>query len=104
MAIEMKLDRNQNGARLPLDAAYLRVEGVHIATAQRQNQVWIDTLTYGDLEARQAEGAQTLDKVRHMTTLSDFIARGAPTGFTIPEIIAAAYRWLKATGISGRDV
>ncbi len=104
MAIEQKLTRDQNPARVVADAAYLRVEGVHIATAQKTNQVWIDTLTYGDLGARQYEGSQTIDKTRHTTTLADFIARGKPAGFTIPEIIAAAYRFLKAQGITGRDV
>lgn len=106
MAIERSLERGQNENKFPYSSAYLKVHNVklNISNPNPILQVWIDVLTYADAQSRQEENANTVNKEVFNCSLSDFIEKGNPIAFTIPEIKAAAYRYLKAIGITGIDV
>jgi hypothetical protein len=105
MAIERSLDRGQTEAKIPLPSAYMRVHNVKlILEGNPKLQVWIDVLTFGDAQARQEEKAMSINKEVFQCSLSDFVEKGNPVSFTVPEIKAAAYRYLKAIGITGKDV
>lgn len=103
MAIEKQLERGQSPINFPLNNAYIKVNDVQIRL-NGKTPIRIDVSTYADIQSRQEENSQTVDKKSFNISFSEFIEKGNPTAFTIPEIKAAAYRYLKAIGITGKDV
>jgi len=95
MAIKRTLDRDQTEIKAPLPEAYTRVHSIESRWGDFGEEVQINFNTYADATARAARHALAVNKEGISVPLADFIALGAPTGWTRAEVVAAAYRYLK---------